>query len=158
MRGYIIGLREKMKSEYYHDLIIQIGSSIIIENENGEILLQRRSDNYQWGLPGGSQEPDETLEETAVREVREETNLIIDKDDLKFLTILSGKSRYYVYPNGDQVCNDTAVFLVNKYDGEINIDDESIDMKFFPLDKLPNNLFDKEAIDIYLNYRLGEIL
>ncbi len=158
MRGYIISLREKMKSEHYHDSIIQIGTSVIIENNRGEILLQKRSDNYQWGLPGGSQEPNETLEESAVREVKEETNLDIDKNDLKFITILSGKSRYYIYPNGDQVYNDTIIFYINRYEGQIKIDDESLDMRFFSLTELPDNLFDREAIDVFLNYRLGEIL
>lgn len=158
MKGYIIGLREKMRSEHYHDVIIQVCASVVIENKKGEILLQKRSDNYKWGLPGGSQEPGETLEETAVREVREETNLSINKDDLQFLNILSGNNRYYVYPNGDQVYNDIVIFYTNRYDGEISIDDESVDMRFFPLNELPDDFVDQEILDVFMNFRFGEIL
>ena len=45
----------------------------LVTNENGEFLLIRRSG--LWDLPKGHQEPSEPLEQTAVREVEEETGL-----------------------------------------------------------------------------------
>ena len=40
-----------------HDLIIGVGCGLLLENEKGELLLQKRSDNGQWCIPGGALEP-----------------------------------------------------------------------------------------------------
>ena len=52
---------------------IRVGCSAIIFNDEGRFLLTRRSDNGQWCLPSGGLEPGESLEETCIREVFEET-------------------------------------------------------------------------------------
>ena len=52
--------------------------SAVILNERRELLLQRRSDNGQWGLPGGSVEIGESVTEAIKREVQEETGLLIE--------------------------------------------------------------------------------
>mgnify|MGYP000408777801 FL=1 len=44
---------------------MQAAASIIIENENGQVLLGKRTDNHQWGYAGGSIELGETVEEAA---------------------------------------------------------------------------------------------
>ena len=50
----------------------------VIHNGDGRILLQRRSDNGLWGLPGGSVEIGESVRDAIVREVREETGLTVE--------------------------------------------------------------------------------
>src|SRR5438045_8375170 len=55
-------------------MAIRPGVSAIILTPEG-LLLQRRSDNGLWGLPGGGVEPGESVSEAIVREVREETGL-----------------------------------------------------------------------------------
>ncbi len=52
-----------------------VSSGCAVIDAEGRILLLRRADERIWGLPKGTVEPGETLEETAVREVREETGL-----------------------------------------------------------------------------------
>jgi 8-oxo-dGTP diphosphatase len=55
-----------------------VASDVIIENSDaGIILVKRANDPFkdQWALPGGIMDPDETIEQTAVREVKEETGL-----------------------------------------------------------------------------------
>lgn len=47
-------------------------ASVIVVDADGNILLQHRSDNGYWGLPGGAMELGESFEETARREVLEE--------------------------------------------------------------------------------------
>lgn len=59
-----------------HGPLILVGSTAIITNETGQILLQQRRRPYGvWGLPGGLMELGESVEETARCEVYEETGL-----------------------------------------------------------------------------------
>ncbi len=51
------------------------GASAIVVDDQGRILMQRRSDNSRWALPGGVMDIGESTADTAVREVREETGL-----------------------------------------------------------------------------------
>ena len=54
---------------------IRCAAAAIVLDGEGKILLQRRSDNGRWGLPGGSVEIGESVAAAVVREVREETGL-----------------------------------------------------------------------------------
>lgn len=122
-----------------HMPILQCGASVIVENEQGEILLQLRKDNYCWGYPGGSVELDEVVEEAAKRELFEETGLIAN--ELKLFGVFSGKDMHYIYPNGDEVSNIDIVYVCSFYSGVLKKKkDEVIDLKFFPLSDLPENL------------------
>ena len=88
------------------------------------------------GIPGGSKELNETLEECAIRELKEETN--INVNDLELITVLSGKEYYFKYPNEDELDFVIALYKVSNYEGELNINDgESKELKFFSLDNLP---------------------
>ena len=83
--GYIEELRKVVGTRP----LILVGSAIIILNDNQEVLLQYRSDTYDWGVPGGAMELGETTEETARRELFEETGLTAKI--MQFLGVLSGK-------------------------------------------------------------------
>lgn len=61
MSNYIMDLRKVVG----HAPLLQAAASIIIENENGQVLLGKRTDNHQWGYAGGSIELGETVEEAA---------------------------------------------------------------------------------------------
>ena len=131
--GYIMNLRKYV----WHEPLIGLGATTLVFNDKNEILLNLRSDTNTWGIPGGSMELHETIEETAVRELKEETG--IDADKLELVTILSGDEYYFEYPNGDKMCTVIVLFKVLNYTGEIKIsDNESKQLKFFSLDSLPN--------------------
>lgn len=49
--------------------------NVVVENDRGEILLIRRSDNDNWALPGGAIDLGESMTQAAVREVKEETGV-----------------------------------------------------------------------------------
>ena len=50
-------------------------SNLLVVDDNGRILLQKRRDTGQWALPGGAQELGETPAQCAVRECLEETGV-----------------------------------------------------------------------------------
>lgn len=130
--SYIMNLRKYVG----HATLLQCAGSVIIENERGEILLGRRTDNHLWGYAGGSIELGESVEACAKRELREEMGLIAD--EMEFLCVNSGPEAHYVYPNGDEVDNVEIVFVCRKYHGEIRRQEEEMeDLRFFPIDALP---------------------
>ena len=77
--------------------VMLVASCCIIQNENKDILLQQRPDG-KWGLPGGIMELSESVQEAAMREVFEETGLIVKIDYLQGVY-----SKYFAeYKNGDK--------------------------------------------------------
>ena len=130
--GYIMNLREKVG----HSPLIGVGATTLVFNNKNELLLNLRSDTNTWGIPGGSKELNETLEECAIRELKEETN--INVNDLELITVLSGKEYYFKYPNEDELDCVIVLYKVSDYDGELNINDgESKKLEFFSLDNMP---------------------
>ena len=148
--GYPVFTRLCMNELNHKFLLIQDGASAIILNDKKQILLQKRVDNDKWGLPGGCQEISERFEETVIREVKEETNLDVKEEDLKLITIVSGNSRKRVYPNGDIVYNNSVLYLIDKYTGDLKCDEESKVLEFFDIDKLPLEQHDEDLIQAYL--------
>lgn len=147
--GYPVFTRLCMGVLKHKFVLLQDGAAAIIVNEDGQILMQSRADNDRWGLPGGCQELGERFEDTIIREVKEETNLDIIEENLELIAIVSGNSRRNEYPNGDVVINNTALYCVRNYSGNIQWDSESKEMKFFDLDNLPQNQNDPDLIEIY---------
>lgn len=147
--GYPVFIRLCMGVLQHKFVLLQDGAAAIIVNENNQILLQSRSDRDKWGLPGGCQELGERFQDTIIREIKEETNLDVSEDDLELLDIVSGATRRNDYPNGDVVINNTALYCIKKYSGELKWDTESKEMKFFDLDNLPQNQNDPDLIEIY---------
>ena len=140
----------KLKHKF---VLLQDGAAAIIVNNKGQILLQSRADRDKWGLPGGCQELGERFQDTVIREIKEETNLDVKEEDLQLIDIVSGLSRRNEYPNGDVVINNTALYCIKKYSGELKWDAESKDMKFFDIDDLPQNQNDQDLIEIYKQKR-----
>ncbi len=130
-----------IRSMVGHRNIILTGAIVIIQNSDGQILLQQRNTSAKgkWGLPGGLMEMGESMEENAVREVYEETGLTIDKDSLTFVGINSGKTSHLKLENGDEFYAVAVCYRTDKYRGKLKINDhESMDLQFFCLDNLPD--------------------
>ena len=150
--GYPVFTRMCMGVLQHKFVLLQDGAAAIIVNEQGQVLLQSRADRDLWGLPGGCQELGERFKDTVIREIKEETNLDVKENDLELIDIVSGKTRRNNYPNGDVVINNTALYCVRKYCGELKWDEESKEMRFFDLDNLPKNQNDPDLIQIYKEY------
>ena len=151
--GYPVLFRMALDERVNHIPFIQTGAAIIIKNENGQILLQKRSDRNQWGLPGGCQELGEDLRMTAVREAYEETGIKIEMKDLILIDTLSGDSRKNSYPNGDIVYNNTSLYVANiknELISNIICNSETQELKFFNIDNIPDNIMDYDLIKAFI--------
>ncbi len=119
-----------------HRPLLTIGATIIVINDQKEILLNLRSDTNTWGIPGGAMELGETIEETAARELLEETGLCAK--NYKLLTVLSGEEFFFIYPNGDKLYSVVVLFKAEQVTGKLTInDDESYLLKYFSFANLP---------------------
>ena len=151
--GYPVFNRLCMGNLKHKFILLQDGAAAIIVNNEGKILLQNSSVVNRWMLPGGCQELGETFEETIIREVKEETNLDVNINDLSLINIISGKSRKHTYPNGDIVFNNTVLYEIRNYTGNLKAKDESKELKFFDLNEIPKDLLDMDLIEIYKKYK-----
>lgn len=133
--GYISEIRKLVG----HAPVMLCGGSVIVEDEKGRVLLQKRRDNGCWGYAGGAVEMDEAVEDAARRELFEETGLIAD--ELQLIDAFSGPETRFAYPNGDKVFFVDVVYLCTKYHGTLTAQPEEVEeLRFFSADALPENL------------------
>lgn len=117
-----------------------------IVDTDGRILLHRRSDDGKWGVPGGALEYGETAHDAVVREVKEETGLVVEVADL--LGVYTGYE--HVYPNGDVTQPICVYFRCRTHgDGTPVAGDETLDVGYFDLNELPelSSVQHKDALD-----------
>ena len=118
-----------------HQRLLQLTASAFIQDEQGHVLLGRRSDVMLWAPPSGVVQLEETPAQTLVREVREETGLVVKPTRL--LGLYSGQDFDWTYPNGDQARIVCSFFACQIVGGELKADHrEFLDLKYFA----PNNL------------------
>ena len=118
----------------------RIGVGVLVMDARGRLLLERRSDCGWWGLPGGRIEPGETIEQTARREVQEETGLDIVVTGL--VGVYSDPAgRIVTYP-GDHcsVHLIDAVVSAKIVSGTLCPSAESLELRFFSLETLPEDI------------------
>ncbi len=135
-------------------VVVQTGASIIVEDAQGRILMQQRSDDGTWSYPGGRIEIDETVEAAARREVFEECGLRVG--EMTLLGVFSGPELNHVYPNGNEVCGIDVVYVSRDYSGTLESwDQEAKSMGFYPIDALPQPIsaMNAKQIEAYLKQR-----
>ena len=130
--GYISEIRKYVG---HMPIMVTAAMGIIYDKEKG-ILFEKRTDNGMWCVPGGAMELGETAEEALRREIREETSLEIKNP--RFFKVR--ENVHMVYPNGDEVYYTDLVYLIEDYSGHLGMDDESSELKWFPIHELPENI------------------
>ncbi|MEU7782776.1 NUDIX domain-containing protein [Amycolatopsis sp. NPDC049159] len=78
---------------------IAVAVSVFIQDDEGRILMIRRTDNDLYSIPGGQLELGETLAEAAVREVREETGIECEVTDV--IGLYSDPKHVIAYTDGE---------------------------------------------------------
>ena len=137
-----------IRSKVGHDKIILVFAGGCLFDGEGKVLLQKRGDSGKWGFPGGAIELGETPEETAIRELKEETGL--DVELLSFLGIYHNHEM--VWGNGDCAHTIGAYYLAKIVSGDLQMDEESLELRFFKKKEIPE-LFAEDhraAVDAYL--------
>jgi 8-oxo-dGTP diphosphatase len=125
-----------LRAKIGHTLLLQPGVAAVIVNPAGQVLLQRRSDDGEWGLPGGALEPGEEPAEALVREIREETALEVVPE--RIVGVYAGPDFFVRYPNGDEAAILSITFACRPVAGEPRVnDDESLEVRYFAPDALP---------------------
>lgn len=120
--------------------VILVGAIVLLVDEKERLLLQQRKHPPgRWSFPGGLMELGESGEDTARREVREETSL--ELGELRLLNAYSGPEHFLTAPNGDQYYVVTLAYVGRDFRGVLKVnDDESLDMRFFALADIPDGL------------------
>jgi len=132
MNDYI----ESVRRNIGHNMLLLAGAGVFL-HKDGRLLLQRRRDDGTWADHGGCVEIGESMEDTARREVLEETGLTLGK--LELLGVFSGPDRRHTYPNGDQAYMIGVYYLCDDFTGTLAPqDDELTDLQWFALDALPS--------------------
>lgn len=141
MSDYIRGLRDKVGT----DILMMPAAGGVVINDQGDVLLQLRSDSHTWGIPGGSLDPGEDIAECAVREVYEETGLQVVPE--RITSVLAGHEFIHTYPNGDQVAIISVMFRCRPVAGEPHVhDSESLDVRYFQPHALPDNMIPRHRL------------
>jgi 8-oxo-dGTP pyrophosphatase MutT (NUDIX family) len=111
----------------------------IVRDAEGRILLQQQHDDG-WTLPGGAMEPGETPALALVREVFEETGLVIEPRTV--VAVLGGASSRVIYANGDEVEYVSIVFECVATGGSLSEgNDETKKLAYFAVSDMPTLTF-----------------
>ena len=105
------------------------------------LLVQRANEPYKgkWAFPGGFMNMDETTEETARRELKEETGLIVD--DIRQIGTFDRVDRD---PRGRVIT--VAYFVVIDGIREVKGGDDAAVARWFSIENLPELAFDHQKI------------
>jgi len=125
--SYVAKIRELVGHDFE---LVMPTTDVVIENDQNELLMIYNRDFQGWAFPGGYIEPEMSWQENASREAFEEAGVRAHSNDLKLIGTISGQNFVAHYPNGDTAKLYTNVFLLNRWETEDGLlDDTEIDAK-----------------------------
>lgn len=128
---------QRMRALVGKEPLVVAAAGVLVWDGQQRVLLQQRSDDQTWCIPGGAVEPGERLEDAARRELREETGLIAG--ELTLLSARSGPECFLVYPNGDQCQVISLTYRAESWSGHLDLSDpETGELRFHDPLELPD--------------------
>jgi ADP-ribose pyrophosphatase YjhB (NUDIX family) len=124
---------------------VAVAVSAFIQDEQGRILMIRRTDNDLYAIPGGQLEPGETLTQAAVREVKEETGIDIEVTGL--IGVYSNPKHVIAYDDGEVRQEFSICFRADSTGGVLQTSDESNEVLWIPFGKF-------DSLNIHPSIRL----
>ncbi|MFG2908613.1 NUDIX hydrolase [Kitasatospora sp. NPDC048286] len=104
-------------------------ASVIVVDDAGRVLLQRRTDNGMWALPGGRMDIGESLAGCGIRETREETG--IDVEITGIVGTYTDPGHVFAYDDGEVRQEFSICLLAHPVGGELQVSDESHEVEWF---------------------------
>ncbi|MFN8400065.1 MAG: NUDIX hydrolase [Anaerolineales bacterium] len=139
MRAISLGYIHELRKFVGNQPIIMVGATLLVLNKENQLLMIKRTDNNRWGVPGGAMELGESLEDTVKREIKEEIG--VEVKDLELFGVYSGQELYYKYPNGAEVYNVSAVYIIRNFAENVIVNpDEHSEYKYFDVRNLPEEV------------------
>lgn len=119
----------------------RVGIGVMIQNENGQILLGQRKSSHgtgEWCFPGGHYEFGETVFETAKRETMEETGLEVNEFEL----ISVADEMRYIETDDKHYLNIGVKAAYSGGEPKLMEPDKCVEWKWFDLDSLPEPMLE----------------
>ncbi len=127
--------------------------NVVVENDKGEILMIRRTDNDNWALPGGAIDLGESVTQAAVRETKEETG--IDVEITGLVGIYSDPKHVIHYTSNNEVRQEFSIVLTARpLRGTPRPSEETREVRWYPAVGLMNLRMDRSMarrINAHLN-------
>jgi ADP-ribose pyrophosphatase YjhB (NUDIX family) len=145
--------------DYYNDPnapkanSIAVAVSAFIQDDEGRILMIRRTDNDLYSIPGGQLELGETLAEAAVREVREETGIECEVTDV--IGLYSDPKHVIAYDDGEVRQEFSICFRARRIHGRLHTSQESKEVSWIASNKL-TDLYIHQSILLRINHGLSQ--
>lgn len=130
------------RTDYYNDPAAPPANSVVpsttavVTDEQDRIVLIRRRDNDLWALPGGGMELGESIVDTAVREVKEETGLDVEVTGL--IGTYTNPHHVMAYNDGEVRQQFSLCFTTRLLGGDLLADSESTDIAWTPSQDIPS--------------------
>jgi 8-oxo-dGTP pyrophosphatase MutT (NUDIX family) len=130
-------------------------ASVVVVDDTGRVLLQRRADNGMWALPGGRMELGESLADCGVRETYEETGVEVEITGI--VGTYTNPGHVFAYDDGEVRQEFSICLLGRPVSGTVRLSDESLEVAWFApeeTDRLPMVAGIRKRLD---DWRSGQI-
>ncbi len=124
--------------------LVPAASAVVVDDE-GRLLMAKRTDNELWTIPGGGMKPGETIADAAVREVKEETG--IDVEVVTLVGIYTNPQHVVEYSDGEVRQQFSVCFACRPVGGTPTTSDETSEVGYFTPDEI-------EGMDVHPSIRL----
>jgi 8-oxo-dGTP pyrophosphatase MutT (NUDIX family) len=126
----------RLRGKVGNDLLEVPSVSVAVRDDRGRVLLVRHSEGGVWVTPGGAVEPEEIPADAAVREVWEETGVLVALT--RIIGVYGGPDFVVRYRNGDATSYLMVTFEARPLAGEPRPDGvETLEARYFSRDELP---------------------
>jgi ADP-ribose pyrophosphatase YjhB (NUDIX family) len=117
----------------------------IVQDGEGRVLMIHKTDNDKWALPGGGHEPGESISDTVVREVKEETGYDVEVETIT--GIYTNPKHVMAYDDGEVRQQFSIAFRARLVGGERRTSSESSDVEWLSVKQI-------EQLDLHPSMRL----